>query len=202
MVDHLPLIDIALADAESRASIGSTSSSPVQPTLAALQAHDSSMSEDSVSFQSAGSISLSSASSSQLWQNAGPESQGSTNLDWFDPGDQDSDSAVSAVSAASSSQTSAESQKGAAGTAILQVQATASELGQHDPASAAQAAGVSLTYSRAAADAPGSVQQSLVCHGLLIRFNMEVCQADCLHKATMLFLMCGARRIPGDGSEV
>ena len=157
--------------------MSSSGSSPLKPTRSNLQAHDSSLSEDSTSpFHSAASGSLSSASSSSRgWPagtgNADPSHAGS--LDWFEPGgDYDTDSAVSAVSAASSSQqddTSGDSQRAAAGSglAILLVQGLpgGTQQGDDDGAPA-----IAVMYR-----APvGGAAHAVSLDGTLVQFQLEV----------------------------
>ena len=123
-----------------------------------MQAHDSSISDGS--FQSAASGSLS-TDSSQHWQ-AASQSQNSANLDWFDPPDYDTESAVSAASGLSSSHTSADSQKGT-GVSIVLLQGTRS--------ADAVRQDMQLTYHHAAV---GADQHQLAVHDLLLRYHIEV----------------------------
>lgn len=158
-------------DAESRTSI-SSSGSPVKPTLSNLAAHESSMSDESLSFQSAGSESLSSVSS-RPWRAPSSDREEGIGLDWFDTQDHDTDSAASAVSAASSSQqddTSGDSQKAASGLAVLLVRGVL-PADQHQEVTVDNAAPVTLTYLLAA----NATMPQVSAGALLCRFQLEVC---------------------------
>lgn len=182
------MVSVCAADAESSVA-SSSGQSPAQLTLAAVMAHDSSMSDESLSFQSAGSESLSSATSPHPWHMAHAASQGSANLDWFDPVDltiNDSDSSHPSVRSATSSSSlqeeSGEGAKAPSGLPVLLLRGLGASQQQQGQPLHNDSDGADLEAKLVMQSLDGIARghgHTLSLAGLLLRLQIEVLHSIC-----------------------